>query len=93
MAREFMPIMGSELLKAIPLAMLDEANAQANHGQTLERLAQRGGLGVTEALCIILGYRWGALKPCPHNDGVLLYKMGLFMMGKAEPIQGGSDGN
>lgn len=35
-----------------------EQQALKNHGQTLERLAERGGLGPIEALAIIQGRRW-----------------------------------
>ena len=34
----------------IPWDMLNEDMAQKNHGQTLKRLNERGGLGVTECL-------------------------------------------
>ncbi len=35
-----------------------EAQAQANHDQTLERLAERGGLDPTEMVCILEGWSW-----------------------------------
>lgn len=43
---------------SIPWAMIapHEARAQSNHSQTLERLAQRGGLSVKEALCVLKDY-------------------------------------
>lgn len=55
-ARKF-PIMDGP---AIPWASIEpfEHMAQKNHCQTLERLAERGGLDVHEALHIIKGVRW-----------------------------------
>ncbi len=46
---------------AIPWAVIAPFEKQAvrNHGQTLERLAERGGLGVTEALWILTCKRYG----------------------------------
>lgn len=48
------PIMGGP---SIPWAMIapHEAQARKNHDQTLERLAQRGGLSPAEALCVMDG--------------------------------------
>jgi hypothetical protein len=47
-------------LASVPWAFLapHEPQARANHGQTLERLAARGGLGVSEMLDIVRGQRW-----------------------------------
>ena len=35
-----------------------ERQAVANHDQTLQRLAERGGLGSTEMLCVLDGLPW-----------------------------------
>ena len=58
--RETMPIMGGVLLKAIPWALISghEDQAQHNHDQTLNRLADRGGLGSSEAWAIINDMPW-----------------------------------
>ena len=58
--REFMPIMGGVWLKAIPWGLISphEDQAQRNHRQTLDRLAQRGGLCPSEAVAIIAGNPW-----------------------------------
>lgn len=55
-----MPIMGGVFLKAIPWALIVEHETQAldNHDQTLNRLAERGGLGPSEALLIIQDRQW-----------------------------------
>ena len=37
---------------AVRADLLSEAQAQKNHGQTLQRLAERGGLGLDEAACL-----------------------------------------
>ncbi|CAB3850444.1 hypothetical protein LMG26846_01965 [Achromobacter insuavis] len=64
MNRATMPIMGAILLSEIPFAMIQPHEAQAlrNHGQTLERLAQRGGLAASEAVAIMKGLCWSAVK-------------------------------
>lgn len=76
--RESMPIMSSKHLKSMPMAMLNESQAQRNHGQTLERLAERGGLCATEAIAIMDGLRWGALKVCPEDDLLLKRRVDAF---------------
>lgn len=77
MTRIVMPIMGATLLSEVPFAMLvpHEAQAQSNHGQSLERLAQRGGLGVSEAIDILEGNRWGTSKVCIENERWLINKV------------------
>lgn len=47
----WMPLLDYKPL-ALPAALLDEAQAMKNHGQTLQRLAERGGLSLDEAACI-----------------------------------------
>ena len=75
--RTVMPIMGSLLMSEIPWAMIapHEAQAQSNHGQSLERLAQRGGLAASEAIDIIEGRRRGRAKPCVENERYLINKV------------------
>jgi len=77
MTRTTMPIMGANLLSEIPFAMLvpHQAQAMSNHGQTLDRLAQRGGLGVSEAIDILEGRRWGTAKVCIENERWLINKV------------------
>lgn len=69
-----MPIMGATLLSEIPWDMIapHDAQARSNHGQSLERLAQRGGLSACEALDIIEGRRWGSAKPCIENERYII---------------------
>jgi len=52
----WMPVLGYPL--AIPITLLDERQAMENHGQTLERLAERGGLGLAEAAAVAERRRW-----------------------------------
>lgn len=49
------PILGSKPKEYIPLDIIEPHENQAlkNHGQTLKRLAERGGLSWIEALCIL----------------------------------------
>ena len=44
-----------QLIVSVPWAMLapHEPRAKANHGQTLQRLAERGGLGASEAMAVL----------------------------------------
>lgn len=69
-----MPIMGATLMSEIPFAMIQphEAQAQRNHGQSLERLAQRGGLAVCEAIDILQGRKWGSSAPVIENERYLI---------------------
>lgn len=62
------PILNDPVIRAIPWAALHphEKQAMANHGgQTLQRLASRGGLGVTEAYYILTDkpHPWVKLTP------------------------------
>ena len=45
-----------------------EAQCQKNHGQSLKRLAERGGLGAAEAYCIIKGLSLRAFDTVGHNQ-------------------------
>lgn len=52
----YMPLLGCGL--AIRMDILNEAQAQKNHGQSLQRLAERGGLSPDEALAIVQRRAW-----------------------------------
>ena len=60
------PIM-DEHCKSLPWDMLEPHEAQAirNHGQTLKELAERGGLDIVEAHCILHDkpFPWGDIFP------------------------------
>lgn len=53
--------------KSVPWSFVasHERQAQANHDQTLERLAERGGLGATEMFCVVHDLRLTAIR---HDD-------------------------
>lgn len=87
MRRSTMPIMGATLLSEIPFAMIapHEAQALRNHGQTLERLAQRGGLGVSEALDILEGRPWNSAKQCIENEHYLINKVRAWRAASSNP--------
>jgi hypothetical protein len=63
MPREFMPIMGYPDIR-LPWALIapHEAQARANHRQSLERLAQRGGLDPIEAYAVLTDRPWDAFN-------------------------------
>ena len=44
--------------KSIPMSLLNEEWSDRNHSQTLNRLAERGGLAPCEALAIMDKRRW-----------------------------------
>lgn len=58
-APDYMPILGTPLL--LPMRLLNEEWAQRNHGQSLARLAERGGLDLAEAAAIHECRRWRAM--------------------------------
>lgn len=74
MKRTTMPIMGGTLLSEVPFEFIaqHEKQAQRNHGQSLERLAQRGGLAASEALDIVEGRPLGSSRPCLLNEHYLI---------------------
>ena len=51
------PILDGKYLRAVPWDFMEPHRKQAadNHDQTLERLAERGGLSPHEAICAIRG--------------------------------------
>lgn len=55
-------------IKHIPWSVLEPfaGNAMKNHGQTLERLAQRGGLSAREAVAVIEGRSIGTVGSITH---------------------------
>lgn len=57
--RQF-PVLKGKTLFSVPWSMLvpHERQARANHGQSLERLAERGGLSPVEMVAVVLGKRW-----------------------------------
>lgn len=65
----WMPVLGHPL--AIRAALLSEAQAQANHGQTLTRLAERGGLSLSEAAALALRRKWA---PMTADDAMAALK-------------------
>jgi hypothetical protein len=46
----------------IPLDVLNEEWAQNNHGQSLARLKERGGLSMCEAAAIVERRKWRAMS-------------------------------
>jgi hypothetical protein len=48
-----------------------EAQAQRNHSQSLERLAERGGLGSCEAVAVLEDRRWCRMAPGEANAALL----------------------
>jgi hypothetical protein len=74
MSRTVMRIMSATLLSEIPWSVIapHEKQALSNHGQTLNRLAERGGLAACEAIDIIEGRPWNSSKHCIENEHRLI---------------------
>ena len=64
----WMPVLGHPL--AIRAELLDAQQAMTNHGQTLERLAERGGLSLDEAAAIVERRRWCKLTADEAMDAL-----------------------
>lgn len=78
---EYMPILSAELRELknipdvpmwVPMNLLNEQQAGSNHGQTLARLKERGGLSVKESLSLINCKPWMYYKNLPIKDAVAL---------------------
>lgn len=74
MSIENMPVMRGVKIKSIPMDLLKPFEPQAvrNHSQSLQRLAERGGMCPTEILGIIRGLRWIELKVRPDDEAELI---------------------
>ena len=72
------PVLKGVTLKFIPWGLLDPHRRQAdrNHGQTLEKLADRGGLSAEEAMAVIEGRRW---TPLPDAEDRLRAAAAAFL--------------
>lgn len=66
---EWMPILGFPI--AVRAALLNERQAMVNHGQTLARLAERGGLSLEEAAALALRRKWALM---PTDDALAALK-------------------
>lgn len=64
------PILGSKPRVSIPWGCIAPHARQAdlNHYQTLERLAERGGLSWHEALAVLTDRKWEAVKSVPQEE-------------------------
>lgn len=52
-----------------------EQQAKDNHSQTLQRLAERGGLGLDEMLAVVTGRRWRDVEKDPAVFGPKLISL------------------
>lgn len=88
MSRTRMPIMGATLLSEIPWGVIapHEEQAQRNHGQSLDRLASRGGLAASEAIDIIEGRPWNSAKVCIENERYLINLVRAWRAKQVKPF-------
>lgn len=74
---EYMPIHPQDAKRPgcpqkFPMHLLNENQAQSNHGQTLKRLKERGGLGVTEILSIVHGKKWSYYQDLSMKEALAM---------------------
>lgn len=71
------PILGTRPQQYIPkgLLMTHKRYAWINHGQSLDQLAQRGGLSWTEALAIISGKLWKDVEHDENKAEIIVKKL------------------
>lgn len=74
----WMPILGTPF--AVRMDALNERQAMVNHGQTLKRLAERGGLGMDEASAIAERRRW-------HSQATADAAQAIAAVAAAQPHQ------
>jgi hypothetical protein len=67
--RKWFPILGTPF--AINRSMLNEDQAKRNHYQSLDRLEERGGLGITEITANIGGRKWRAQDNKEAADAII----------------------
>lgn len=65
------------------------AQAKKNHGQTLERLAERGGLSACEALAVLDDRAWfkmpGPVAEAQLTEAVLTFRIMQLAMAQTKP--------
>jgi len=66
-----------------------ERQAQKNHGQTLERLAERGGLSVSEAIAVLSNMQWRDVPREVTGDDLLKRVAEITAALTAAPAPGG----
>jgi len=59
--------------REIPWALIQphERQAQKNHDQTLERLAERGGLSLQEMVAVLDGLGWNLVRKMEDDQAVV----------------------
>ena len=82
MDNESFPILGTNL--SIPWSVIrsHEFQAQKNHGQTLKRLSERGGLDWTEALAVLTDQPWSRMDETKAKHQVLQIVANLYFKGE-----------
>lgn len=72
---EYMPIHPEDASKfdcptQVPMHLLNEEQAQRNHGQSLKRLKERGGLSVKEILAIVDKKNWSHYRDLQWKEAI-----------------------
>lgn len=64
---------GVVIPNSYPMSIFSEEQARINHGQSLNRLAERGGLTLSEMVCNVKGWRWEQIpKGWTQQDSITL---------------------
>jgi hypothetical protein len=73
------PIMGNVELTSVPWWLAETARGQLrrNHSQTVERLAERGGLGVVELAGALTGRSWSQLRDLTETQALAVIRRRL----------------
>lgn len=73
-------IMGGKFITAVPLdfAKQFENWAQKNHGQSIDRLNERGGLSSLEFYCVMEGLMFSLYNSQEFAEGVIAAKSQAF---------------
>jgi len=75
------PVLYYEHPRSMPMSLFTslqgKERCQRNHGQTPERLAERGGLGVREAACILLDKPYRELGTITPEEAIKFLEIAL----------------
>jgi hypothetical protein len=87
------PILNDPIIKAIPWAAIapHEAQAQRNHSQSLNRLAQRSGLSVDEAVAVMLDQPWRRLGKTWCRAKLMCLLLDIEKAAAADASSGGAE--
>lgn len=75
--------------ESVPMGLLNEAQAYSNHGQTLKRLAERGGLSIREMLAVINRRPYNSLERLSDDQALAQLNAALTAYRVKEEVDNG----